>query len=105
MTAKFSKVRILNSNKYKGKRDAINAVLKDDELYTIDEVDAALEEFYEGNDGGNEDVNTIAKKEYEDITTKELEAYLQDKAVDYSEAKDKKALYALYELTFEKQEG
>lgn len=46
MTVKFSKTRIANSDRYKSKQDIVNAILKDDELYTIAEVDSALEAFY-----------------------------------------------------------
>lgn len=105
MTVKFSKTRIANSDRYKSKQDIVNAILKDDELYTIAEVDSALEAFYGREKTKNEDGNPFIKKEYEDITKKELEAYLQDKSINYSEAKDKKSLYALYLQTFEKQEG
>jgi hypothetical protein len=39
---------------------------------------------------------------YDDITTKELKSILADKRIDYSNASDKKAIYALYLATFER---
>ena len=43
---KFSKSSIINSARYINKRDAINVVLKDNQKYTLKEVDEMLEKFY-----------------------------------------------------------
>jgi hypothetical protein len=43
----------------------------------------------------------VSPVNYDDITTKELKSILADKSIDYSNASDKKAIYALYLATFE----
>lgn len=45
---KFSKEQIIKSNKHTHICDALNAILKDSEKYSLKEVDAKLKEFYEG---------------------------------------------------------
>lgn len=45
---KFSKKQLLKSNKYVGRRDALNVLLKDDETYSFAQVDEILEKFYKG---------------------------------------------------------
>lgn len=44
---KYTKEQILSSKKYRFKKDVVNAVLKDGEVYTIEEVDKAILNFYE----------------------------------------------------------
>lgn len=44
---KYSKEQILNSKRYRFKKDVVNAVLNDGENYTIEEVDKAISDFYE----------------------------------------------------------
>lgn len=48
VTTKFSKQQLLKSKKYSNRRDALNALLKDDKQYTLDQVDRLLEDFYKG---------------------------------------------------------
>lgn len=43
---KFTKEQLLRSKRYAKKRDAIQALLKGDETYTLKQVDDALEKFY-----------------------------------------------------------
>lgn len=45
---KFSKSQLLKSKKYVDRRDALSALLKDDEAYTFEQVDEILEKFYKG---------------------------------------------------------
>lgn len=45
---KFTKNQLVKSKKYENCRDALNALLKDDESYTYTQVDEALKQFYEG---------------------------------------------------------
>lgn len=45
---KFTKQQLLQSQKYVNRRDALNALLKDDESYTQEQVDEILEKFYKG---------------------------------------------------------
>ncbi|NLY79165.1 MAG: hypothetical protein GX072_04485 [Lysinibacillus sp.] len=45
---KFTKQQLLQSQKYVNRRDALNALLKDDESYTHEQVDEILEKFYKG---------------------------------------------------------
>lgn len=45
---KFSKEQIIRSKIYAHRCDALNAILKDSEKYSLKEVDAKLKEFYEG---------------------------------------------------------
>lgn len=42
---KFSKEQILASNRFKERRDAIGAILKDDKEYSIDEVERMYKKF------------------------------------------------------------
>lgn len=46
--AMFSKEQILASNKYANKRDALDAILEDNGVYTIEQVDSLLEKFMKG---------------------------------------------------------
>lgn len=41
----FTKQQILESKKYKNRRDLLRALLKDEESYTLKQVDAALSTF------------------------------------------------------------
>lgn len=45
---KFNKTQLVTSRKYIHRRDALNALLKDDEQYTFTQVDAVLKKFNEG---------------------------------------------------------
>jgi len=45
---KFSKSQLVTSRKYIHRRDALNALLKDDEQYTFAQVDKILKTFDEG---------------------------------------------------------
>lgn len=47
----FSKSQIVKSKRYSARRDALNALLEDSQMYSISEVDNLLKHFYEG---GNE---------------------------------------------------
>lgn len=44
----FSKEQILASNKYADRRDALDAILEDNGVYTIEQVDSLLEKFMKG---------------------------------------------------------
>jgi len=44
----FTKTQIVNSNKYIARRDALNALLKDDKTYSLTEVDGILKRFDKG---------------------------------------------------------
>ena len=44
----YTKGQILNSEKYKNRRDALGVILKDDGVYTVEEVDSLLEKFMKG---------------------------------------------------------
>jgi len=46
--AMFSKEQILASNKYADRRDALDAILEDNGVYTIEQVDSLLEKFMKG---------------------------------------------------------
>ena len=46
--AMFSKEQILASNKYADRRDALDATLDDNGVYTIEQVDSLLEKFMKG---------------------------------------------------------
>lgn len=46
--ALFTKEQILASNKYANRRDALSAILADDGVYTIEQVDSLLEKFMKG---------------------------------------------------------
>lgn len=41
----FTKEQIVSAKKYKHKQDVVNVVLKDGQLYTLDEVDDLIEKF------------------------------------------------------------
>jgi len=45
---KFTKAQLVTSRKYIHRRDALNALLKDDEQYTFAQVDKILKTFDEG---------------------------------------------------------
>lgn len=45
---KFTKSQLVNSRRYIHRRDALNALLKDDELYSFAQVDDILKKFDEG---------------------------------------------------------
>lgn len=45
---KFKKAALLKAKKYTGQRDLLAALLKDDQEYTVAEVDAILESFKKG---------------------------------------------------------
>ena len=47
-TLKFTKKQLIKSNKYIGKRDALNALLEDEKTYTNKEVEKILNDFYKG---------------------------------------------------------
>lgn len=44
----FTKEQILKSKKYANRRDALGAILKDDEEYTLKKVDSLLTKFMKG---------------------------------------------------------
>lgn len=44
-TTKFTKQQFLQSAKFEGNRDLLNALLSDNETYTLEQVDALLDEF------------------------------------------------------------
>lgn len=46
--AMFSKEQILASNKYADRRDALDAIMEDNGVYTIEQVDSLLEKFMKG---------------------------------------------------------
>ena len=46
--AAFTKEQILNSKKYRNRRDALGVVLKDDESYTIADIESLLDGFMKG---------------------------------------------------------
>lgn len=43
----FTKQQILSAKKYKHRTDALNVVLKDDQTYSLDQVDDLISKFYE----------------------------------------------------------
>ena len=45
---KYTKQQILKSKKYLGKQDSINALLKEDTQYSIEEVDGLIDGFMKG---------------------------------------------------------
>lgn len=47
-TLKFTKKQLIKSNKYIGKRDALNALLENEKTYTHKEVEKILNDFYKG---------------------------------------------------------
>ncbi len=44
----FTKAQLLASDKYRGKRDVLSALLADDKSYTSTEVDAVIEKYMKG---------------------------------------------------------
>lgn len=46
--ARFTKAQLLESRKYRSKKDVVNALLKDNRTYTIDEADALINKFMKG---------------------------------------------------------
>lgn len=47
-TTTFSKEQILSSVRYKGRKDVVNVLLRDDEMYSFDEVDSLIKKFLRG---------------------------------------------------------
>jgi hypothetical protein len=45
---RFTKQQIVNSKKFKDNVDLLNALLKDDKLYTLEEVNKTIEDFRKG---------------------------------------------------------
>lgn len=45
---KFTKQQLLKSQKFANRRDALQALLKDDETYTDEQVKQILDKFYKG---------------------------------------------------------
>lgn len=45
---RFTKQQIVNSKKFKDNVDLLNALLKDDKLYTLEEVNKTIEDFMKG---------------------------------------------------------
>ncbi|EGT4017360.1 putative phage protein [Clostridioides difficile CD45] len=45
---KFTKEQIVNSKKYVNRKDLLNAILKDDELYSFSEVEDMINKFMKG---------------------------------------------------------
>ncbi|MEC1716606.1 hypothetical protein [Schinkia azotoformans] len=46
----FSKSQIVKSKKYAARRDALNALLEDNEIYSISQVDEVLNKFDKGGE-------------------------------------------------------
>lgn len=90
MATKFSKERLVKSNRFKDKRDALNAILKDDKEYSIQEVEEALNSFYKGSHSQKQVIPA-----YDEITAKEIKARLEALKIDYSGVTTKKELYEL----------
>ncbi len=44
----FSKAQLIGSDKYRGKRDVLNALLADDKRYTSAQVDEVIEKYMKG---------------------------------------------------------
>lgn len=44
----YTKEQILGSKRYRNRRDALGVILKDDESYTLENVDSLLEKFMKG---------------------------------------------------------
>ena len=47
-TITYNKENILNFKRYRNRVDLLNALLEDNKAYTIDEVDALIDEFMKG---------------------------------------------------------
>ncbi|HAU5132828.1 TPA: hypothetical protein JD081_17530 [Clostridioides difficile] len=45
---KFTKEQIVNSKKYVNRKDLLNAILKEDELYSFSEVEDRINKFMKG---------------------------------------------------------
>lgn len=45
---KFSKERLVRSDRFAKRRDLLSALLNDDKLYSIEEVEAAIEHYMKG---------------------------------------------------------
>ncbi len=45
---RFTKQQIVNSKRFKDNVDLLNALLKDDKLYTLEEVNKTIEDFRKG---------------------------------------------------------
>lgn len=45
---RFTRQQIVNSKKFKDNVDLLNALLKDDKLYTLEEVNKTIEDFRKG---------------------------------------------------------
>lgn len=45
---KFSKSQLVSSDKYRNRRDLVDALLNDDEKYTMEQVDKMIENFMKG---------------------------------------------------------
>lgn len=43
----YSKEMLLRASKYKDNRDLLQALLEDDKFYTLEEVDALIQKYYE----------------------------------------------------------
>ena len=46
--AKFSKAQLIKSKKFAGKADVLNALLSDDEFYTIGNAEGIVEKYLKG---------------------------------------------------------
>lgn len=45
---KFSKMQIVNSKRFKENRDLLSAILEDDSVYTLEEIEVRIKEFKKG---------------------------------------------------------
>ena len=45
---KFSKMQIVNSKRFKENRDLLSAILEDDRVYTLEEIEVRIKEFKKG---------------------------------------------------------
>ena len=45
---KFAKEQLLNSKKYAGRKDIVSVLLKEDKLYSFDEVDSLIKKYMKG---------------------------------------------------------
>lgn len=46
--SKWTKAQLLMSNRYKHKKDVLNAVLEDGKEYTVDQADSKIHEYLKG---------------------------------------------------------
>lgn len=46
LKATFSKEQILNSEKYANRRDLLTAILKEDTMYSFDDIDKEIDNFF-----------------------------------------------------------